>query len=112
MAAESELPQEDLTELLKQLNELLEPLGVEVLGALIHEDPTPDDELEPGEERYHRVIASLQFLPERAFSVAVLDPETDEMRDKFRDIKSDAVVDEARAAVDEFLREREERKGK
>lgn len=90
----SDLPDEKVVDLLSRLSAHFEKLGLEMTHAVTTEDPTPDEMLEFGEEREHRLVTIFRVLP-AAFSNRVLDPETEKVDDEIRVMEADAIEAEA-----------------
>lgn len=99
----TELPVDKVEPLLERVQDEFRKRGLYLSGVLVQEDARPDDELEPGEPRMHRLM--LQFdLGDIAFSDRQDAPEKAETDDKFREI--------ANGDVDERIAELREQYGK
>lgn len=107
---ESELPDEKIVDLLARLSKRFEKIGLEMTHAVTSEDPTPDDALDFGEEREHRLVTIFKVTP-LAFSDRVLDPEQEKVDDEIRVMEHDA-VDEAAERIRREARESWERQQK
>lgn len=82
---ESELPVDKVEPLLERVQDDFRKVGLYLSGVLVQEDARPDDELEPGEQRTHRLM--LQFdLGDLAFSTRMDAPEVAATDDTFREI--------------------------
>lgn len=82
----SNLPPDKVHALLERMEDAYRKEGLYLSGVMVQEDMTPDDNLEPGEPREHRIITQFD-IGDLAFSERMADPKTAEVNDQLRGIE-------------------------